>query len=872
MKEEMEGLREELKVEEIHVEQQEQQQQEQQSTRVKDMTAYFEEEAKRQETRDMGYALREKLKENMVMKEDEYSETMIPMDQVLKSEYREEYKEKSLVKSRESKIKNKKSRLYAKDQVARGFDAMAAQDFRDRDTRAKLRRSVPKEQRMELKTTELNALSMLSSLKNGEDQTADFEALVEKYTGTTKDGTQKTPAQKKEDRFAIISDLANELMSRQFQENFNIFDDAQLSANREELERNSRQLSVFTELLKQNPDFMETLKTKERDSDELAGGQVAARLEKQIERLRAVDDVYRIRKLIVTNPYYRTHYNDELSMNAEQNDHPQKKYLSKLLRTQFYLGKNLQKAMGADENIVYADTFLTANTSYMKNFENQVKQISKSSEDYDRKNVDQMLIAMEHEKDCMPPEDLLFDLDTVSSIKPKNMARVVGSCPGKDKSKYALEVLEPKEPTPEEKAFEEKLSEITKKVGTHTISVRSEKLHNFVGGDVLNRQTTNIKGTFCDTMTYEERLEMVENLMYSHTMKDPSEKEKAMADDLFLNAYGKYMGLMHQKMKMTCHILGDKMEHLRPEDWLRVMSNPKMSDLMITNIGVSSNMDCELPYEFMKKYSDLPVEHLKDFDLLSKGTSSIAFPADVFRSKVIYTLASRPAASPLENKLAQERDEAKEAYDALVEAHATKEEIDAAYAKWDEARKKCSAASELYTASVYKDPEDFIKMKKLTKYVVKDENNKDDKGTVVDEKAQIKEDIISENEMYRGNMLLTGYLSFKKSPYWEYSTTSKEGQAAYQKKCDDLGYIKLEMDPKKYNTKNSKSTVRQKVEQYYGYKNKAEEYGLGESETALQDIALMHEVWKDLGYPENEWNDMIHKIEERPKPVKRRRK
>lgn len=818
------------------------------STRVKDMTSFFEAEAKRQEKVDVGHELHEKLKANMVMQEDEFSETSIPMDKVLHGEYKDEYKEKSLVKSRSSKIKNKKSRLYAKDQVAKHFETYEKEEFEHRNTRARLRRTLPLEQRRELRVSELNALSVLASMK--EDETGTFKNLVEKYTGISEGGEQKVSTEVKKGRLEIISELANDLMSVQFAENFNIFDDKQLSDHMEELEKNSQKLKIFTDLVKENPEFMESLQTKERDSDALAGGETAAKLNKQLERLRAVDDVYRVRKLIVTNPYYRTHYNDELSMNVDVNDHPQKKYLSKLLRTQFYLGKNLQQAMGADQDIIYSKTSLADGTAYMKKFEREVRDISKASESYDRKKVDNMLVFLEHEKGCIPPDDMMFTLEEARKKKPKSVAHMMASnstlaeCTALAK----LKKLRP-DPTPAEQKRRDLVESCIEPYNASavSISVKSEKLHNHVGGDSMARQTEVLLGPLCDTLTDEEVAEMIDNLMYSHKLKNRSEKEQAMVDDMYLNGYALYTNLMHQKMKMTYNILGDKLEILRPEDWARIMSDHRMGDLMVTSIGCTSNMDVNLPYEFLKKYSDLPVDHLKDFDLLSKGISSLGIKADDYRQGLASAYADSDDCSDFIVDLRKKQADAQKRYDDLVASNAAQDQIDAAKKDLEEAQLKAAAGKGLFVINTHKNPESMITFSDLSDQT----------------KNYVQEGIKSRQEMSHPDALLSGYLSFKKTKYWDYGITSEADKKAYWEKCDQSGYVKVKMELKEYPDDVVKSIVFNHLNSVVGLNKKAKSYGLGESETSKEDIALIRNVWLDLGFAEKEFDDKLVELRNR---------
>ena len=75
----------------------------------------------------------------------------VPSEQELYGEYNKEgFQEKKLHKSRESKIKNKKSRLYRKNLNASKMASFEKKDYEQRDLRAKLRRGMNLKQRMHL--------------------------------------------------------------------------------------------------------------------------------------------------------------------------------------------------------------------------------------------------------------------------------------------------------------------------------------------------------------------------------------------------------------------------------------------------------------------------------------------------------------------------------------------------------------------------------------------------------------------------------------------------------------------------------------------------------------------------------------------------
>ncbi len=154
-------------------------QQKQQVQFAPEMTREQEKEALKK-----GRALADKMKDSFVMQKG-VTNLSAPLTSELRSEYRENFKDKSLMKSRESKIKNKKSRLYKKNEAANRIDAMEAGEFEMRDMRAKLRRGIPEEERLKLAVTETKDLSVLASMLTHDDEAMEskFGDLVDRYSG-----------------------------------------------------------------------------------------------------------------------------------------------------------------------------------------------------------------------------------------------------------------------------------------------------------------------------------------------------------------------------------------------------------------------------------------------------------------------------------------------------------------------------------------------------------------------------------------------------------------------------------------------------------------------------------------------------------------
>lgn len=178
----------------------------------------------------------------------------------------------SLYKSRESKVANPKSRLYAKAALAKKIDD----------------------------AKELNNLSTFGVSMDKKH----FHEFIRKYSGVDAEGGPLTDEKKKEGRFDAMLSVTEQFMK--------------------------------IKLLAANSDFLDQLTAKDNQVQITKD-----MIENQITRCKAYSDYYCVRKMILTNPYYKTHYNEELSMNVDAGATFEQKHLAKLLRMSYYLAKNL---------------------------------------------------------------------------------------------------------------------------------------------------------------------------------------------------------------------------------------------------------------------------------------------------------------------------------------------------------------------------------------------------------------------------------------------------------------------------------------------------------------------------------------------------
>lgn len=333
--------------------------------------AQMDEEARRlaQANKKMGLAKRLSVFKSRNYDVSDYAHMNIDDVSITKlhDEYGQTYQDKNMFKSREKKIKNKKSRLYKKDQNAKTMEARDKERREERNDEAAMRRAVPDNLRKKISFQELKDISVLSNifseaditklppelnrpeaevnrmnkadkaryLKKREEKLAEikktsmkdnFNDLLAKYVSL-----DATDDEKENNALEIMTKVTEKLMKYDFAAP-KLTDDAYIAKNAKLFEDMNNLIDIYHRLNKKYPEAIKKISTE-----------VQSKLNDKVTRLEDMGNYYRIRKLLITNPYYRTHYNEELSFNADKQDSAEKKLLAKQLRASYYLGKNLQK-------------------------------------------------------------------------------------------------------------------------------------------------------------------------------------------------------------------------------------------------------------------------------------------------------------------------------------------------------------------------------------------------------------------------------------------------------------------------------------------------------------------------------------------------
>lgn len=289
-------------------------------------------------------------------KEEEGLEVLKLMNmEELKAEH--EVKEKVTVKKHmfkadevitEKVVTDKEEKTARKKAVAKRLTALSNEVI---DKRVKARNAVPilYKKHLDYKTfseisdfsslckdqEELNTISNLFSM--GEEKKKKFIAGKEKQM-ELKEKFQK------ENIFPAMNILTGKIMSID-PFSFELYSDEAIAKSADKLEEVSRIAVSYRSLLSKNPDYVDYL-SKEKSKD---GSNMADLMIKQLDRLTAVSDYYRLRRVVIEDELYCSLANEEIQMEEEKNDTVQMKRLKKMMRASYQAGINLNRILGGTQ-------------------------------------------------------------------------------------------------------------------------------------------------------------------------------------------------------------------------------------------------------------------------------------------------------------------------------------------------------------------------------------------------------------------------------------------------------------------------------------------------------------------------------------------
>jgi hypothetical protein len=277
---------------------------------------------------------------------DHYKLKKIPDNETLGKEYGKTFKERLDERERAAKQKNKKSRLYQKAENAK----LLTETIKKYDTESyDALNAVITRQAFRVDKEDYQDLS--SFMIPGEE--AANRSLVNLYLG--KSVRQAGNAFLGQNTRKALDTMASRLFAVDVSD-IDLSNDTELVNNAAKLESLSGQVAAFERMAAKHR-YMESL------NDE-AGAQLRERL----SALRSIAAYYQVRKDIITNKTYMTHYNDELSMDVGAAGEDEKRELAQKLMQSMVLGHTMMSFNGVRVNKKTFGTNIKYSSDEMKDY------------------------------------------------------------------------------------------------------------------------------------------------------------------------------------------------------------------------------------------------------------------------------------------------------------------------------------------------------------------------------------------------------------------------------------------------------------------------------------------------------------------------
>ena len=221
------------------------------------------------------------------------------------------------VNEREKKMKGSVSRLGRKVKFA---DAIDAESKTFRNETAKRRRDIGFSSRSMVSEDEFITISAFF-----EDESHKNALLTRGYA---------------ENRDSALDRITEKFMELSIDE-LDLSTDDSLLLNIVKLEEVSSKVQNYKRLIEVNPVYVDRLKAVD-----MGGVNLYDMVKKRIDEFSAVSDYYRARKLLLTNSYFVSHYDDEVAPTYRDDDTKEQKEVSALIMLCSKLAKNMENVFG----------------------------------------------------------------------------------------------------------------------------------------------------------------------------------------------------------------------------------------------------------------------------------------------------------------------------------------------------------------------------------------------------------------------------------------------------------------------------------------------------------------------------------------------
>ena len=231
-------------------------------------------------------------------------------------------------------VENKKEKVKTKKENA---SLLADNETMVKDSMINLRKSVDINDKKGMTYTDFEELSVFGlKMKDGALSTlASLYGEGERIKKGNSDDDPKTTT------YAALNMMTAEIMKLD-ESAYDVHTDEALVKQSGELSIMSRMVKSYQGFLSKNPDYIDYL-SKQKDEN----GSMAEQMYTKINRLSAIGQYYRLRKLVLEDPYYIEHANEEIPLTAEEGDSVQVSRLKKMMLASAQSASNLQNIFGA---------------------------------------------------------------------------------------------------------------------------------------------------------------------------------------------------------------------------------------------------------------------------------------------------------------------------------------------------------------------------------------------------------------------------------------------------------------------------------------------------------------------------------------------
>ena len=206
-----------------------------------------------------------------------------------------------------------------------------------KDAKIQLRRSIDINYKKKLDFATFEKLSEFGLLIGDKQKLSELMLLYG-------EGRKQTEEEKKEKNKTFEAlDVLTEQIKKIDEQQFDMSSDTTMMAKAKELESMSGAVSAYRKLLEANPDYVKYLWNKKTEGNP---DNDANMMMFKLDKLIAISDYYRIRKLVVTDEYYVTIQNDYISSLDARGDDLQIKRLKKMMRASDQAALSMYRILG----------------------------------------------------------------------------------------------------------------------------------------------------------------------------------------------------------------------------------------------------------------------------------------------------------------------------------------------------------------------------------------------------------------------------------------------------------------------------------------------------------------------------------------------